>query len=133
MISYVKTDVFTQCVNSPNSIKLFEVLNIVWSYLKHAMFNMVVIGIDRRGSLMGFGWVQQKKAKAFPKTISASNQVAEEAPWQELPPVAPVARQVLAKSCHGQHVCCMSFVFQPKLLSLIICFVETLNRDSEPK
>ena len=93
------------------------------------MFNMVVIGIDRRGSLMGFGWVQQKKAKAFPKTISASNQVAEEAPWQELPLVAPVARQVLAKSCHGQHVCCMSFVFQPKLLSLIICFVETLNRD----
>ena len=73
---------------------------------------------------------EKKKAKAFPKTIAASNQVAEEAPWQELPLVALHCK---ASSCqklpwstclvHG------SFVFEPKLLSLIICVVETLNRD----
>ena len=108
--------------------------SLIVSYLKHAMLNIVVFGIDWRGSLMGFGLVmcmqEKKKAKAFPKTISASNQVAEEAPWQELP---LLARRCKASSCqklpwstclvHG------SFVFQPELLSLIICVVETLNRD----
>ena len=59
---------------------------------------------------MGFGGTRRKKAKAFPKTICASNQVAEEPAWQELaslgscslanqPKVAVVNMSVLLHGC----------------------------------
>ena len=77
----------------------------------------------------GSGAGEEKKAKALRKTICASAQVAEEAPWQELPLVALRCKagscQKLPWSTCLLHACC----FQPKLLSLIICVVETLNRD----
>ena len=90
----------------------------------------------RRGSLMGFVCSRRKKTKAFPKTICASNQVSEEAAWQELaslgicslanqPKVAIVNMSVAAAW--------MCFVFEQNLLSLIIGFVETLNREHQSK